>query len=163
MGERRRGFEFVMGGIMVGAVVWSASTACNLSNAMGPIPPACETTPQAICYTATMNVVADGAYTLSFGGATYTGNGAGTFTDSNILADSTYAVSGQLSTAHMAITITSRASSGTGGVVSGSVQATQGPVASTGSCSVSYAVPAGAPVPQGFAFQFRVGSNSPAC
>jgi hypothetical protein len=106
MGERRRGVESMCGTIALVALACAAMTACTTLREPAGLASACQPTPQAPCFNITLNVTADGPYTISLGGATYQQSGNGTDTYQNLTPGTAYAVSGQMSTGHVAVTIT---------------------------------------------------------
>jgi hypothetical protein len=163
MAATTRGLEFLVGSAALGAVLWSASTACHVGSSPTS-PPACAANaPVLTCVGMTLTVSADGPYTFTFQGATYSGSGNSTFTLVN-LAQGRNEISGRMNTANVGFGIAGRSSSVPGAVEQLSVQSVQGPFLATPTrCAVYYGATGSMPPPQDFRFQFTVGTTPPLC
>jgi hypothetical protein len=163
---RGRGFELMVGGVTLGVVLWSASTACKFTpTAPGP---GCGLGANPItCINITIGTTGDGPYSATLHG-TYTTTTGTLDRNSNTLyfglQPGIYTVDGTMSTANLTFYIIGGSASVPGGVQTGSVQSTKGPFVATPSlCHVSYAATGSSPPPQQFSFTFTVGTTGPFC
>jgi hypothetical protein len=164
MGLHRRSVEVLIGSATLGAVLWSASTACSTGGSTGPPATDCQQdAAQLTCIGFTLNVIADGPYMFTFRGFSYSASRDSTFFLANLVAGP-YEIAGRMSTPNVTFYVVGRSSTVPGGVERTSLQSVQGPFVATPSlCHVSYAATGASPPPQDFRFQFTVGTVPPTC
>lgn len=153
----------MVGSAALGAVLWSASTACQIGSSPTS-PPACVASAAVLsCIGITLTVSADGPFTFTFQGTTYAGSGNTTFSLVN-LAQGRTEISGRMNTANVGFRIAGHSSSVPGAVEQLSVQSVQGPFLTTPTrCAVYYGATGNMPPPQDFRFQFTIGTTPPLC
>jgi hypothetical protein len=159
-----RGFEVLIGGVALGAVLWGASTACRTGTSTTAMNTGCQVDSTVLtCIGVTITITADGPFTFNFRDQPYSGAGNVSFTFVD-LTPGVYDMTGRMSTPNVAFSFTGRTSSIIGGVEQTSLQSLSGPFLATPTrCAVFYRTTAAAPPPQDFHFQFTVGTVPPTC